>query len=183
MKQGKYLFWCFLFLLSCQQLPKKPPIIHSKYFANDIVFNKTAVIYFLNTECPICQKYQGSLKTIFTKFNDKFNFYYVFSGPITEKNILDFCDYDSIPYKNVIMDLQGFYAKSFGAKVTPQVIILSKDFKQLYSGKIDDRFESLGSFKPNASINYIENALISLLNHETIEISETEPVGCFIEHD
>ncbi len=135
--------------------------------------------FFLNTECPICLKYQGSYKKITQKFADSFNFYFVFPNEKNEKKANAFCQYDSIDIKYIIMDYNLTVTKKAQATVTPQVVIM-KDKNILYSGKIDDQFMAIGSQKP-ASINYVENVLISLLKNEPIAIQKTEPIGCFIE--
>ncbi len=180
----KYLALVLIALTACQQAPRKTNT-HSTIFANGLTLHKTTVIYFLNAECPICQKYQGSFKSTYQKFSRYYNFQYVFSGPQSEQDIKDFCAYDSIPYDRIVLDNANNIAHTMGASTTPQVLIVSDktDNEYLYSGKIDDRFESISSQKPQASINYIEKALISLQKNEPIEISETIPVGCFIEPD
>lgn len=180
----KYLALVLIALAACQEAPRKTST-SSKVFANGLTLNKTTVIYFLNAECPICQKYQGSFKSTFQKFSQNYNFQYVFSGPQSEQDIKDFCAYDSIPYSRIVMDVSNQIAHTMGATTTPQALIYSEQTgdQYLYSGKIDDRFESISSQKPQASINYIEKALISLQKNEPIEISETTPVGCFIEPD
>ncbi len=184
----KYYLYLFIFIVGCNNAAKKV-IPTSKLFADGInitsLDNKPVVIYFLNAECPICQKYQGSFKTIYQQFSRKFDFWYIFTGHNSEKDIIDFCQYDSIPYKSIMMDPECNIAELLGAKITPEVIVLdgTLELKQLYSGKIDDRFESIKSYKPKATVNYIEKALISLQKNEAIEISETNPVGCFIEPD
>ena len=170
----KYLALVLIALTACQQAPRKTNT-HSTIFANGLTLHKTTVIYFLNAECPICQKYQGSFKSTYQKFSRYYNFQYVFSGPQSEQDIKDFCAYDSIPYDRIVLDNANNIAHTMGASTTPQVLIVSDktDNEYLYSGKIDDRFESISSQKPQASINYIEKALISLQKNEPIEISET----------
>ncbi len=182
----KKILFIYIIATGCNNSVKKS-VPASTLFADGITLNnlenKPIVLYFLNAECPICRKYQGSFNTIYQKYNRKFDFWYIFSGPNSEKDIIDFCRYDSIPFKRIMTDTDCKIAEMLGAKITPQVIILSGnlDLNHLYSGKIDDRFESIQSYKPQATINYIEKALISLQKNEAIEINETNPVGCFIE--
>jgi len=180
----KYFALVLIVLSACQEAPKKNKV-SSTLFANGLTLHKTTVVYFLNAECPICQKYQGSFKSTYQKFSKYYNFQYVFSGPHSEQAIKDFCAYDSIPYNRIVVDDANNIAHTMRATTTPQVLIIAdkESNTYLYSGKIDDRFESISSQKPQASINYIEKALISLQKNEPIEISETIPVGCFIEPD
>lgn len=178
----KYSFIFCLIWLGCQQGVKQGKNGEFLSTSEITIDSNIIVLYFLNTECPVCQKYAGNLKPVYTKFKGACRFYYVFPGKQTKKDVKSFCEYDSIPAGNIIYDTDYENTKHFGAEITPQVMIFYK--KQLvYSGKPDDRFESIASWKPKATINYIGNALISLQRNEPVEITKTDPVGCFIEPD
>lgn len=180
----RHLIMFGLLLISCHQTPKKPSDQSNAYAQEIIVNEQSTVLYFLNTECPICQKYQGSFKSTFQRFGSQFQFYYIFPGQQSEADIKAYCQYDSIPLDRVYLDKQSkFSLHDLNATTTPQVIIIDKNRDLLYTGKIDDRFQSISAHKAKPSINYIEKALISLQKNEPIEISETIPVGCFIEPD
>lgn len=140
--------------------------------------NKLSVFIFLNTECPVCRKYQGEFKKMHSQ-NAGTPFYFVFSGKQDKQAILDFCAYDSLSDEMIIVDDEFRLANRLDAMITPQAIIRYRG-ESSYSGKIDDRFETLGSSKP-VTINYVNKALISLIGNEDVEIPRTEAVGCFIE--
>lgn len=144
-----------------------------------LLTHETCVLLFLNTECPICKKYQGSFKKLNKKYNASCEFIYIFPNNDDSADVEQFCAFDSISKKHIVLDPNLQYTKLANATITPQAVIINKN-KIVYSGKIDDRFLTLGSEKP-ASVNYIEKVLISLLNNETIEIKENNPVGCLIE--
>ncbi|MES2617243.1 MAG: hypothetical protein V4613_05155 [Bacteroidota bacterium] len=158
---------------------------HSPDFASGLRLSTTepTVVFFISLDCPICQKYQGSYKPLLQQFDKKADFLFIVEGDVKDEEVRTFCKYDSIPTQMMLIDDNGFFAKSLGATVTPQVKIYSSAGigKYAYSGAIDDRFPNLGSQRTEASINYVEKALISLLNHVPVEIPETTPVGCFIE--
>jgi len=145
----------------------------------DAVNSKPNIYFFLNAECPICLKYQGSFKEINKQYADSFNIYFVFPGELERKIAIAFCAYDSINKNMIILDNNFSKTRFAKAVITPQAVIV-KNNKILYSGKIDDRFMALGSEK-KSSINYVKNALNSLLKNEPIAIKETEPIGCLIE--
>lgn len=164
-----------LFTLSCGNTSKPLPPGN----AITLTGNKPTVIYFLNADCPICNKYQGTFRLI-ERQNPRTRFYYVFCGDIKPGHIEEFVAYDSLDSANVIRDPQMQTARAFGATVTPMAMVFDgKGF--CYTGKIDDRFADVASSKPEAAVNYVNNALFSLSRHEPVEISHTEPVGCFIE--
>jgi hypothetical protein len=141
--------------------------------------NSPTVLVFLNVECPICQKYQGEYSQIMKRHPESY-FAFVLCGQQDLQAVKSFLAYDSIPLKLAYLDKDFRMAKTFKAKITPQAVII-KDHQTVYSGKLDDRFENLGSSKASASINYVDNALFSLAKNEKVKISHTEAVGCFIE--
>lgn len=142
-----------------------------------IALPANCVLIFINVDCPICQKYQGDFKSM--NF-DSSPVYYVFPGKQDKQMIKEMCLYDSINYDFVIIDSSFKLTKYLKATVSPQAIIRHNS-QIVYQGLIDDRFTSIGTSKPFASINYIENALNSLHKNEAIKIPYTKAVGCFIE--
>lgn len=140
--------------------------------------NSTSVFIVLSNECPICQKYQGSFKKI--NYHGA-NVYYVFPGTQSLSEIKAYANYDSLGYASIVLDLDYELCKTLGADITPQALIF-KDKQLLYKGAIDDRFQELGASKTSSSINYVENALISLKNNDRKFQAETKGVGCFIEY-
>lgn len=164
------------FISACQEKSKNITCVNLKGNICHIDSSLT-VLYFLNTECPICQKYLGTFKQM---NHPKAQVYYVFSGVQNKEAIHEMCAYDSISNAAVLLDEKYLLAKAFKAEITPEVIIL-KHMKTVYKGMIDDRFLSIGTSKSKSSVNYVENALISLNKNEAVKIPYTKAVGCFIE--
>lgn len=160
-------------LFACNQASSFTLLSGTKITLN----SKSCVYIFLNSECPICQKYQGTFKSMEL---DSVQFYYVFPGLQSKEMIKEMCEFDSISFNRVILDSDYRLTKQLKAHTTPEAIII-KDNKTYYNGLIDDRFTSIGTSKSSASINYIENALNSLHKNEAIKIPYTKAVGCFIE--
>ena len=67
-------------------------------------------------------------------------------------------------------------AKAFGATNTPHVFILTKDLKVAYIGAIDDNSRDASA----VSKRYVEDAVNSLLNNQTVSTSKTKAIGCTI---
>lgn len=136
------------------------------------------VFLFINTECPICRKYQGDFK----KFRQiaGTNVYFIFPGEQSYYELVDFVTYDGYETSNIILDPRFKISRSMSATVTPQAVVyLNRKIR--YAGMIDDRFRELGASKENAANNYLMNALISLRRNEKVDPARTDAVGCFIE--
>ncbi len=64
-------------------------------------------------------------------------------------------------------------AKSFGARVMPEVFLLDSDAVIRYAGKIDDSLESADKVQTP----YLRNSIAALLAQKEIDPSYTEPMG------
>ena len=167
-----FIFYCLILCLACQHHV-------SKNNTKLTLSKQVTVLFFLNTECPICEKYLGSFKKINTMFGSQYDIKYIFPGYQNKQTILQYCQYDSILSKQIIQDTLLEYTKLAKATVTPQVVIINNQ-KIIYSGKIDDRFMSLGSEK-TPSVNYVDNTLNLLQKNEEISYCKNDPIGCIIE--
>lgn len=169
----QFSFFCILIFFACNKLQNEQVI---SFAGQQIDVDKGIKVFvFINTECPISQKYQGKFtQTI------KANTYWVFPGQQDTNEIKSFLKYDSLSPDRCILDVSYQLCKQIGATVTPEAIV-TEDGKVKYSGKIDNRFKNLGSNEMEPDTNFVENALTSLRNHEPIEIKKNQAIGCFIE--
>ena len=66
-------------------------------------------------------------------------------------------------------------AKDFGANYTPEFFVLNKDRKVVYMGAMDDK-----SPPAQASVNYLEQAVLATLQGQPVAKGETLARGCMI---
>lgn len=169
-----FIFFFILVLQSCNQTNTK--------FANGQLFewkDSTTVYFFLNSECPLCNRFKGRFLYYQKQFPNT-TFYYVFYGESSVNNGLNFLKSDSISTSQIILDTDKEIFSKLKPIVTPQVIVTKNNTIQ-YSGLLDDRFTELGVIQTKITIDYLSNALNSLLNNETVKIAQTKPAGCYIE--
>lgn len=161
------LFWSFAFIL-----------IFPCY---GIAQDSLKVYIFLSEKCPICQSVTIELKQLYAAYTGKaVSFIGLFpnEGLSTDKTIKSFGKKYGIPFllkvdkgKQKVQELQ--------ATVTPQVFVVNKG-KVLYSGKIDNSFESIGKRRSVVTEHYLKNALDQILQNKNPAPALTKPVGCFI---
>ena len=75
-----------------------------------------------------------------------------------------------------VVDSNSELADAFGAKTTPHVFLFDKDMKLVYSGTIDNSWDS----KREETIPYLTNALSALSSGQQITVANTPPRGCSI---
>ena len=66
-------------------------------------------------------------------------------------------------------------ARAFGAEKTPEVMVFDRDRRLAYRGAVDDSSE-----EEDVGVNYLRDAIESVLAGHTPEIAETPAVGCGI---
>lgn len=140
------------------------------------------VFIFLSPECPLCENYSATLKTLRTEFDtERVAFIGIFSGEWYSREEITAFLARYHPPVTPILDPGYELQQQFSASVTPEVVVTNNIGEVLYQGKIDNWIVSLGKKRTVVNQYYLRDALRSLLVGQTPEISHTEPIGCFIE--
>lgn len=184
----RYFFFSLIFLLiSCQNREA----IHADYkvlegetinLSNELKANKLSVILFLSPECPLCQNYAPTIELIQESFSDKnVKFYGVISGEFySRQEILKYKLHYGLQFP-ILLDPEINLADYLDAKMTPEVLVIDPNEKVLYQGAIDNWAISLGQKRIKATAHYLKDAIDNSLAGKTIDPSNTNVVGCFIE--
>jgi hypothetical protein len=77
-------------------------------------------------------------------------------------------------------DTAGVLVKGLKATVTPEVFLIGKEGKILYSGAIDDWATSLGKHRSAATRHYLQEAITACLQHKEVAVPAVRAVGCLI---
>jgi len=85
------------------------------------------------------------------------------------------------PLDRTLTDPHETLARLTGANVTPEAAVLiveGKTLKPVYTGRIDDRYLSLGTERPAATRHDLEDALAAILANRPVPAPGGPPVGC-----
>lgn len=81
-----------------------------------------------------------------------------------------------MPY---VVDENHQLADAFGAQTTPHVFVFNSDWKLVYKGSINDKYEkSKSGDKPSKF--YLSDALNAIKSGKQIELTESRAIGCSI---
>jgi thiol-disulfide isomerase/thioredoxin len=196
MKKGTsfILLICFVLTNVSAQMPsffKKKTLktlTNQKIALSQCTENKPFVLIFYTTECPICQKYVPILRGVSDSFPDV-KFILVFTKWDTLQAIKDFStgsgNFQSSPNLakiTLLSDTKNKLIKKTKALTTPEAFLFNAKGQLQYRGAIDNWFYALGKYRPEATEHYLKNAITQFLKNEKITVSETKPVGCYIEY-
>lgn len=142
----------------------------------------TVYVFLLET-CPICQQQTTALQELHEEFSKSgVNFVGLFpNGRVSnEATMNSFKTVYGLTFE-LRPDFNHFIKNKFDAKITPEVFVYDeRNKKMLYSGKIDNRFESVGVRRQVVSDFYLRDALNEIIDNKPVTTASTTPVGCLI---
>ncbi len=136
-------------------------------------------LVFLMVDCPMANMYAPELVRIEETYRKKgvaFTFVYVDSDITAERARQHVKAYG---LKGMfVLDPKHSLAEKVGASVSPEVVVLGKDAKVVYRGRIDDRVETYGKVRPEPKRHDFRLALDEVLQGKKPKPSDTRAIGC-----
>lgn len=143
---------------------------------------RAVVLYFIASDCPVSNRLLPEMLRIEREFASRhvrFIFVYPNSNETPAAIAAHRIAYGIQP--NTLTDPRRQLAKLAGANVTPESAILvpqGKSLKPVYTGRIDDRYLSLGTERPAATHHDLEDAVNAVLANHPVPPPGGPPVGC-----
>jgi len=168
-------------LLACCLIPANFRLAHS-ISAPAPSRNPVVVYIFLAEDCKICQSYTLTLKDLHREYSQHgFEFVGVFpNASSTPQTLSAFQKRYNLPFP-VKLDVNNQISHAFGARITPEVVIVEKASNEiLYQGRIDNTFFALGRRRSITTTQELREALAAIKARQKIKVTKTEAVGCLI---
>lgn len=166
--------------LSKDNQPKTVAIENLSFIKISENKNKTYVVIFLGTDCPISQKYVHTLREMHTNYAANITMFGIVPNNFSDKKISAFKNKFKIPFE-IFRDNGNKFAKEFNATVTPESFLFDSNGTIYYDGAIDDWFYALGRNKLKPNNTYLINAIEDLINGRLTLTTHIDAIGCFIE--
>src|SRR5438094_4881842 len=151
---------------------------------------KYVVLEWFNPECPFVKKHYGSgnMQKLQQQYTDKGVVWLTIdsNAPGTEGNITpDQAQKIMASWKTkqtaLLLDPESKVARSYGAKNTPNMVVINPEGKIVYEGAIDSKATPNPADIPN-STNYVKVALDESLAGKPVTTSTTKPYGCSVKY-
>ena len=151
---------------------------------------KYVVLEWFNPECPFVKKHYGggNMQKLQKEFTDKGVVWLTVdsNAPGTEGNVTaeqakKIMDSWKTHQTALLLDPESKIAKLYGAKNTPNMVIISPDGKIVYEGAIDSKATPNPADIPT-STNYVKNALDESLSGKPVSNAQTKPYGCSVKY-
>jgi hypothetical protein len=136
---------------------------------------------FLKENCPIAIYHTKTLSELHERYAKEGIAFrgYVSTSKATEKSVAAFKAKFVIPFV-IEPDASLSKAHHFGAKVTPEVVVLDRDGKTLYRGRIDNTYADFGKRRRVTTSHDLRDVLENLAKGEVVEPKRTVAIGCLI---
>src|SRR5512133_321818 len=151
---------------------------------------KYVVLEWFNPECPFVKKHYGSdnMQKLQKEYTDKGVVWLTIdsNAPGTEGNLTpEEAQKIATSWKThetaLLLDPEGNAGRAYGAKNTPNMVIINSEGKIIYRGAIDSKATPNPSDIPS-STNYVKAALDQSLSGKSVSTPETKPYGCSVKY-
>jgi len=151
---------------------------------------KYVVLEWFNPECPFVKKHYGSdnMQKLQAEYTGKGVVWLTIdsNAPGTEGNITadqakKIMDSWKTKQTALLLDPESKVAKLYGAKNTPNMVIVGPDGKIVYEGAIDSKATPNPADIPT-STNYVKAALDEALSGKPVSNAQTRPYGCSVKY-
>src|SRR6202049_3839373 len=151
---------------------------------------KYVVLEWFNPECPFVKKHYGSdnMQNLQQEYTGKGIVWLTIdsNAPGTEGNITpDQAQKIMASWKTkqtaLLLDPDSKVAKLYGAKNTPNMVVINPEGKLIYEGAIDSKASPNPADIPS-STNYVKAALDESLAGKPVSNPTTKPYGCSVKY-
>ena len=151
---------------------------------------KYVVLEWFNPECPFVKKHYGggNMQKLQDQYTSKGVVWLTIdsNAPGTEGNITpEQAQKISESWKThptaLLLDPEGKAGRAFGAKNTPNMVIINPEGKIAYEGAIDSKASPNPADIPS-STNYVKAALDESLAGKSVTTPQTKPYGCSVKY-
>jgi peroxiredoxin len=151
---------------------------------------KYVVLEWFNPECPFVKKHYGSgnMQKLQENYTGKGVVWLTIdsSAPGTEGNLTpEQAQKKMTEWKTrqtaLLLDPEGKAGRAYGAKNTPDMIVINPEGKIVYEGAIDSKATPNPADIPN-STNYVKVALDESMTGKSVSTSSTKPYGCSVKY-
>src|ERR1700730_11535602 len=151
---------------------------------------KTVVLEWFNPECPFVKKHYGSdnMQKLQKEFTDKGVVWCTIDssaegkeGYVTPDQAEKIMTQWKTHQTALLLDPDGSAGKAYGAKNTPDMIVINPEGKIVYEGAIDSKAPPTPADIPS-STNYVKAALDESLAGKPVSNPTTKPYGCSVKY-
>jgi peroxiredoxin len=145
---------------------------------------RAVVLFFAASDCPIANRYIPEVQRLAAQFEPLgVRVWFVYPNPADTAKVIRAHNLEFAITADTALDTGQALMKMAHATITPEAaVFVPKDggLHEVYRGRIDDRYLSLGAERPQAMHHDLEEAIRAVLANKPVPQPAGPPVGCSI---
>jgi hypothetical protein len=145
---------------------------------------KAVVLFFTTSDCPISNRYIPEIERLDREFAPQgVHFWWVYPDPADTAAVVRRHDAEFQIHADEVLDTEQRLTRMAHATITPEAAVFlptAAGLREVYRGRIDDRYLALGEERPAATRHELELAIRAALAHRLVAKPGGPPVGCSI---
>ncbi len=145
---------------------------------------KAVVLFFAASDCPISNRYIPEIERLQQAYiPDGVHFLWVYPNPADTAPVVRTHNQQFAVSADAVLDVNQRLTALAHATITPEAAILvpaASGWREVYRGRIDDRYISLGQERPHAMKHDLELAIRAVLASRHVPPPGGPTVGCSI---
>jgi hypothetical protein len=146
--------------------------------------SKAIVLFFTASDCPIASRYVPEIQAMAKEFASSGVYvWFVYPNPGDDAKVVHAHNVEYAITTRTALDTNQTLVKMAHARMTPEAAILVPDgdqWREVYRGRIDDRYRSIGDQRPKAMHHDLEEGIRALLKNQPVPQPGGPSVGCSI---
>ena len=145
---------------------------------------RAVVLFFAASDCPISNRYVPEINRLTQEFASQgVRVWWVYPNAGDTAKVVADHDRDFAISGDSILDAKQSLVKLAHATVTPEAAVFLVEgsaLREVYHGRVDDHYISLGQERPLAQRHDLELAITAALSGKPVPQPQGPPVGCSI---
>jgi hypothetical protein len=142
---------------------------------------RVVVLLFAASDCPISNRYVPEIARLNKEFSSQgVRFWWVFPNPEDTASVVSQHLRDFAIHEDALLDPDQALVKRANATTTPEAAVFTADLREIYHGRIDDRYLDIGQERPQPQLHDLETAIAAALAGKPVPQPGGPPVGCSI---
>jgi len=146
--------------------------------------SRAVVLFFSTSDCPISNRYIPEIERLDREFSPQgVRFWWVYPDPEDTAEVVRRHQKQFDIHADSLLDTEQRLTAMAHATITPEVAVFvpaGAALREVYRGRIDNRYLSLGRERPSATRHDLEDAIRALLSNRPVPPPGGPPVGCSI---
>jgi AhpC/TSA family len=145
---------------------------------------KAVVLFFAASDCPISNRYVPEIERLDHEYAPQgVHFWWVYPNPGDTAAVVRRHHAQFDLHADAVLDTEQRLARMAHATITPEVAVFNvtaEGLREVYRGRIDDRYVALGQERPAATRHDLELAIRAVLDNRSVPKPGGPAVGCTI---